>query len=145
MGAGHRTLVDHVIAWTIAVPFAVYGLISIAVFVSVLVSDPAAQHGGSYIPLLLLGIGAVYGAAATLQDEFGLINSWRPNWTQGFVLAWFGGWTIVTIEWVVSDLRRGGLSYLSETGGAIAAVFGLFVVLPWLLTQVRSRSRRARS
>jgi len=145
MGAGRRTLLDHVVAWTIAVPFAAYGLISVAGFVSVLFSDPAAPHGGGYIPALVLGIGALYGAAATLQDEFGLFKSWRPSWTQGFVSAWYVGWTIVTIEWIVSDLRLGGPSYVSETAGPIAAVFGVFVLLPWLLTQVQGRSRRVRT
>jgi hypothetical protein len=131
-------------AWAIAVPVGVYGLISLSAFVAVLTRPPDAPRGGMYIPMLLLGIGAVYGAAATLQDEFAAIKSWRPSWSQGFGLAWFGGWTIVIIEWLIADLRTGGLTELRQSIGPVLAVFGLFVALPWILTSIRRRSRQAR-
>ena len=65
----HRTFVDHVIAWAIALPIGVYGLTSLAIYVAVLTRAPGTPRGGVTELFPLMGIAAVYGAVATLQNE----------------------------------------------------------------------------
>ena len=102
----------------------------------------ATSNDGFTGLVLLFGLGLTYGALATLRDEYGIPRAWRPSLTQGFVVAWYGGWTALIVLGMVRELIDGGLGLVAKwLGGDVAAWFVL-VGLPWILATLHERRRR---
>jgi hypothetical protein len=136
--ARERTLFDHLATWTLAL---FLGLMGLPMVITIALA-PFQQPGGVPGPLLPAGLGLTYGAFATLRDEYGFPRAWRPSLTQGFVIAWYGGWTALIVLGMVRELIEGGLGLVGKwLGGDIAAWFVL-VGLPWILASLHDRRRR---
>ena len=104
--------------------------------------DEGSTNDGFTGLVLLLGLGLTYGALATLRDEYGIPRAWRPSLTQGFVVAWYGGWTALIVLGMVRELLDGGPGLVAKwLGGDVAAWFVL-VGLPWILATLHDRRRR---
>src|SRR5438067_13187079 len=97
--------------------------------------DEGSTNDGFTGLVLLLALGLTYGALATLRDEYGIPRAWRPSLTQGFVVAWYGGWSALIVLGVVRQLIDGVLG-LGESSlvGDIAVRFG-FLGRPCVLAR----------
>ena len=104
---------------------------------------PAATSNDGFTGLVLLfGLGLTYGALATLRDEYGIPRAWQPSLTQGFVIAWYGGWTALIVLGMVRELTEGGLGLVAKWLGGDIAMWFVLVGLPWILATLHDRRRR---
>jgi hypothetical protein len=143
-GGRKRTLGDHLVTWALALFLGLMGAPAVfAVVVEPFQPRPDATSNDGFTGLaLLFGLGLTYGALATLRDEYGIPRAWRPSLTQGFVIAWYVGWTALIVLGMVRELIDGGLGLFAKwLGGDIAAWFVL-VGLPWILATLHERRRR---
>jgi hypothetical protein len=117
-------LVDHVLTWILAVPLA---LMSLGLLIGPYVSQPQV-HSGLSATALFWGIAFGYGAAAVIQQHYGLIPAWRPSWSQGLGVVWFGGWTILLVLYIVRDLILYGWVWDHQFPALLLG--SLFVAIP---------------
>jgi hypothetical protein len=92
--------------------------------------------------VLPFGLGLTYGALATLRDEYGIPRAWRPSLTQGFVVAWYGGWSALIVLGMVRQMVEGGVGLVGKWLGGDIAVWFVLVGLPWTLATLHDRRRR---
>jgi hypothetical protein len=104
--------------------------------------DEGTTNDGFTGLVLLLGLFLTYGALATLRDEYGIPRAWRPSLTQGFVVAWYGGWTALIALGMVRELLDGGPGLVAKWFGGDIAVWFVLVGLPWILATLHDRRRR---
>jgi hypothetical protein len=117
-------LLDHVLTWIVAVPLA---LMSFGLLIGPYLSQPAVRDGFDGTALFW-AIAFGYGAAAVLQQQYGLIPTWRPRWSQGLGAVWFGGWTILLVLFIVRDLILYGWVWDHQFPALVLG--SLFVALP---------------
>ena|SRR5438094_108288 len=136
--ARERTLFDHLATWTLAL---FLGLMGLPVVIAIALAPFQDQPGGVPGPLLPAGLGLTYGAFATLRDEYGFPRAWRPSLTQGFVIAWYGGWTALIIVAFLHELIGGGPDLVGKSLGGYIAFWFVLVGLPWILATLHARRR----
>ena len=143
-GGHKRTLGDHVVTWALALFLGLFGVPAVFAFViGPFQPRPEATVNDGFSSLyLLLALGLTYGALATLRDEYGIPRAWRPSLTQGFVVAWYGGWSALIVLGVVRQLIDGGFGLVEKSLGGDIAVWFVFVGLPWILATLHDRRRR---
>src|SRR5438128_665900 len=142
-----KTLLDRALGLMLALFLGLMGVPTL--FVSVVgpfQRQPEGTANDGFTSLLFLqGLALTYSALATLRDEYGIPRAWHPSWTQGFVIAWYGGWSALIVLGMVREMLDGGLGLVGKwLGGDIAAWFVL-VGLPWILATLHDRRRREAS
>lgn len=138
-----RKLLDHLITWSIAWFLGLIGApILIAVVLAPFQPQTAGNPGGVTPVLLPVGLGLTYGALATLRDEYGIPPAWRPSVTQGFVIAWYGGWSAAIALGVLRNLIDGGPALVQKWLGGDIVFWFVLVGLPWILATLHDRRRR---
>ena len=138
-----RKFLDHVLAWLIALLFGLFGApILIAVALTPFQPQTVGNPSGVTPILLPVGLGFTYGALATLRDEYGIPRAWRPSLTQGFVIAWYGGWTAVIVLGIVRNLTDGGPALVQKWFGGDLLFWFVLVGLPWILAEFHQRRSR---
>ena len=141
------SFIDRVIAWVLALLLGMMGVPAVlAMVIAPFQPERAGTINDGFTGLsLLYGIGFTYGAAATLREEYGMPRAWRPSWTQGFVLSWYVGWTLLILLALARDLLRGGPELAAKWLGGGLIMWFILVGLPWLLATLHDRRRREAS
>ena len=112
------------LTWILAVPLA---LMSFGLLIGPYVSQPRVRDGFDGTALFW-AIAFGYGAAAVIQQQYGLIPAWRPGWSQGLGAVWFGGWTILIEIFIVRDVFLYGWVWDHQFPALLLG--SLFVALP---------------
>ena len=136
--ARESTLFDHLATWILAL---FLGLMGLPVVIAIAIAPFQQQPGGVPGPLLPAGLGLTYAAFATLRDEYGFPRAWRPSLTQGFVIAWYGGWTALIVVAIVRNLIDGGPALVQKWFGSDLVFWFILVGLPWILATLHARRR----
>ena len=139
-----RTFLDHLGTWALALFLGLIGVPAIfAMVVGPFQPKPEGFANDGFTELaLLMGLGLTYGALATLRDECGIPRAWRPSLTQGFVVAWYGGWSALILLGMVRQMVDGGLALVGKWLGGDIAFWFVLVGLPWILATLHDRRRR---
>ena len=69
-------------------------------------------------------------------------RAWRPSFTQGFVVAWYGGWTALIVLGMMRELIDGGFALVGKWLGGDVVAWCILVGLPWMLATLHDRGRR---
>jgi hypothetical protein len=139
-----RTFLDNVATWALALLLGLLGVPAvIAMVVAPFQSHPVGTTSDGFTGLVLpLGLGLTYGALATLRDEYGVPQAWRPSLTQGFVFTWYVGWSALIVLGMVREFMDGGLGLVGKWLGGDVAFWFVLVGLPWILAKLHDRRRR---
>ena len=139
-GPRKAAFVDRALAWIIAL---LLGLMGVPILVGTVIGFFQPESGWTIGggPLLLEGLALTYGALATLRQEYGIPRAWRPSLTQGFVITWYGGWSVVIVVAFMRDPLSGGPELAARLEGYVAFWF-ILVGLPWILASLHDRRRR---
>ena len=133
--------IDRALAWIIALLLGLMGVpILVGTVIGFLQPESGWTIGGG--PLLLEGLALTYGALATLRQEYGIPRAWRPSLTQGFVITWYGGLSVVIVVALTRDLLRGGPEPVEDRLGGYVGFWFVLVGLPWILATLHDRRRR---
>jgi small-conductance mechanosensitive channel len=136
-------VIDRALAWILALLLGLMGVpMVVALIVGSFQPQPEGTSSGFTGLLLLEGLAFTYGALATLRQEYGVPRAWNPSWTQGFVLIWYWGWSLLLVLALARDLVRGGPELAEKWLGGALAFWFVLVGLPWILATLHARRRR---